>query len=223
MHNENEDCDVNLGLINVYFGKYEACYFYTYEIFMWSYVFFFVWKTSTQRENSSILLLTNAMKKDEGEVYCLAENAAGSAEANFTLEILPQPTLQNILDTTQILVIILAIVAVLLVSLAVGIFLFLRQRRNRSAKPPEILATSTPVKPPRLNYEINPGSLVANGFKTKGDSTTDNPDLILETNTNGTYQVSQRLNKTLHTLLHNPGIEKGTKNRYCPFVPCDAW
>jgi len=135
-------------------------------------------------------MLTNAMKRDEGDFFCVAENAAGSAEANFTLEILPQPTLQNILDTTQILVIILAIVAILLVSLAVGIFLFLRQRRNRSAKPPEILATSTPVKPPRLNYEINPGSLVANGFKTKGDSTTDNPDLILETNTNGTYQVS---------------------------------
>lgn len=135
-------------------------------------------------------MILNTVKANEGVVDCLAENAAGSAEANFTLEILPQPTLQNILDTTQILVIILAIVAVLLVSLAVGIFLFLRQRRNRSAKPPEILATSTPVKPPRLNYEINPGSLVANGFKSKGDSsTTDNPDLILETNTNGTYQV----------------------------------
>ncbi|CAL8078938.1 unnamed protein product [Orchesella dallaii] len=141
-----------------------------------------------ERGNASVLVLTNAMKRDEGDFFCVAENAAGSAEANFTLEILPQPTLQNILDTTQILVIILAIVAILLVSLAVGIFLFLRQRRNRSAKPPEILATSTPVKPPRLNYEINPGSLVANGFKTKGDSTTDNPDLILETNTNGTYQ-----------------------------------
>jgi hypothetical protein len=144
-------------------------------------------------------VLTNTLSKDGGDFFCVVENAGGMVEANFTLEILAQPTFQSLLDTTSVLIIVLACVPVLvLLVLAIGLFLYCtRCRRSRSqrtghSKQPEILATSTPVKPPRLNYEINPGSLVANGFKSNnkgGDSTTDNPDLILETNNSGTYQV----------------------------------
>jgi len=151
-----------------------------------------------QEEGRSTLVLTNALKKDEDQFFCVVENAAGTTEANFTLEIVPPLPFPD-LDGTYVLIIALAVSLILILLLAICV-LFYYRRRGRAAKAPATLASSTPQKPPRLSYEINPGTLVANGFKTSGSSSanhhnkgevnpTDNPDLIMETNNSSTYQV----------------------------------
>ena len=160
--------------------------------FLRFFFYFFFCTLQDEELGRSILTLTNALQKDSGDFSCLVVNAAGSAEGNFTLEVLaPPPFPFPTLDTSHILIISLGLLGLLLLLSACVLITFWRRRvRRQSHKPPEILATSTPIKPPRINYDINPGSLVPNGYsKTKADST-DNPDLILETNNSGSYQVS---------------------------------
>lgn len=69
-------------------------------------------------------MLTNTNLKDGGDFFCVVENSAGFVEANFSLEILPLPPYQNILDTSHIVVVVLAVVTILIM-LAIGIGVFL--------------------------------------------------------------------------------------------------
>ncbi len=70
-------------------------------------------------------MLTNTNLKDGGEFFCVIENPAGFVEANFSLEILPLPPFQTILDTSHILVIVLAVATILiLLAVAIGLFLW---------------------------------------------------------------------------------------------------
>lgn len=167
-------------------------------------------------------MLTNVLEKDSGEFHCVVENPAGFTETNFTLEVLASPPFPfPTLPTAHIIYIAFGLlVLLLLLSMGVLVTFWRKIRARRNHKPPEILATSTPVKPPRLNYDGNSTSPTSqhqihhnnlpNGFsKNKIDSTTDNPDLILETNNSGSYQVRKNL-LTYYTMVI--GYQFSTKN-----------
>jgi len=132
------------------------------------------------------LTLTNALQKDSGDFVCVVGNAAGFSEANFTLDVFPpEPSFTfPTLDLSHVFIICVGLLGILLV-LSVGVLLTFWRRRG--LKPPDPLPI--PHKPPRLNYDINPGSFVANGYSKPKVDSTDNPDLILETNNSGSYQV----------------------------------
>lgn len=102
----------------------------------------------------STLVLTNAQESDSSEFYCLAENRAGSVEANFTLHVSLRTAGMSTLGSGQIAGISAALVVLILLILLVILVLFVRLRRM-------------PIKDVK-----NPGSLegAPNG-DNNGDST----------------------------------------------------
>lgn len=78
---------------------------------------------------TSRLILTNAQEADSSEFYCVAENRAGSVEANFTLHVSLRTAGMSTLGSGQIAGISAALVVLILFILLIILVLFIRLRR----------------------------------------------------------------------------------------------
>lgn len=81
-------------------------------------------------EKRSRLVLTNAQETDSSEFYCVAENRAGSAEANFTLHVSMRAAGMASLGSGQIVGLSAALVALIVFALAAIMCLLLRVKRQ---------------------------------------------------------------------------------------------
>ncbi|XP_029163169.1 leucine-rich repeat-containing protein 24 [Nylanderia fulva] len=82
-----------------------------------------------QFRKKSTLILTNAQEADSSEFYCVAENRAGSVEANFTLHVSLRTAGMATLGSGQIAGISAALVVLILIILMIILVLFVRLRR----------------------------------------------------------------------------------------------
>uniref|UniRef100_A0A6V7KH69 Ig-like domain-containing protein n=1 Tax=Bracon brevicornis TaxID=1563983 RepID=A0A6V7KH69_9HYME len=82
-----------------------------------------------QFSKTSTLILTNAQESDSSEFYCVAENRAGSVEANFTLHVSLRTAGMAGLGSGQIAGISAALVVLILFILLIILVLFVRLRR----------------------------------------------------------------------------------------------
>lgn len=107
-------------------------------------------------EKKSKLILTNAQETDSSEFYCVAENAAGTAEANFTLHVSLRAAGIRTLGDKQIAGLSAALVIVILCILLVTAFLLVRLRRIplSESKTPGQLEVITTVSPPVVNGKV---------------------------------------------------------------------
>lgn len=80
-------------------------------------------------EKRSNLILTNAQETDSSEFYCIAENRAGNAEANFTLRVSMRAAGMVTLGSGQIAGLSAALVFLILFILLIILFLLVRLRR----------------------------------------------------------------------------------------------
>ncbi|XP_020800630.1 uncharacterized protein LOC110177977 [Drosophila serrata] len=81
-------------------------------------------------EKISKLVLTNAQETDSSEFYCVAENRAGMAEANFTLHVSMRAAGMASLGSGQIVGLSAALVALIVFALGVIMCLLLRVKRQ---------------------------------------------------------------------------------------------
>lgn len=88
----------------------------------------FIYEDGVQDKRSS-LVLTNAQESDSNEFYCVAENRAGSAEANFTLRVFMRTAGMAALGSGQIAGLSAALVILILFILLVISVLLVRLRR----------------------------------------------------------------------------------------------
>uniref|UniRef100_A0A182KHJ8 Ig-like domain-containing protein n=1 Tax=Anopheles christyi TaxID=43041 RepID=A0A182KHJ8_9DIPT len=98
-------------------------------------------------EKRSKLTLTNAQETDSSEFYCVVENRAGTAEANFTLQILLRDI--GFVDNRQIIGLSAALVILILFILLIILFLLVRLRRipMTETKTPNQVEVITSVSP----------------------------------------------------------------------------
>lgn len=82
-----------------------------------------------QFRKRSTLVLTNAQESDSSEFFCVAENRAGSVEANFTLHVSLRTAGMSTLGSGQIAGISAALVVLILFILLIILVLFVRLRR----------------------------------------------------------------------------------------------
>ncbi|XP_053662577.1 amphoterin-induced protein 2-like [Anopheles marshallii] len=97
-------------------------------------------------EKRSKLTLTNAQETDSSEFYCVVENRAGTAEANFTLHV----AMRDIaIDNRQIIGLSAALVILILFILLIILFLLVRLRRipMTETKTPNQVEVITSVSP----------------------------------------------------------------------------
>ncbi|XP_044575982.1 leucine-rich repeat-containing protein 24-like [Cotesia glomerata] len=98
-----------------------------------------------QYSKRSTLILTNAQETDSSDFYCVAENRAGSVEANFTLHVSSRTAGMSTLGSGQIAGISAALVVLILLILLIIMVLFIRLRRmpvkevKSNAAPMEVL------------------------------------------------------------------------------------
>lgn len=99
-------------------------------------------------EKRSRLVLTNAQETDSSEFYCVAENRAGSAEANFTLHVTMR-TVGSALGNGQIAGLSAALIILILFILLIICFLLMRLRRipMTETKTPNQVEVITSVSP----------------------------------------------------------------------------
>lgn len=102
-----------------------------------------------QFEKRSRLILSNAQETDSGEFYCVAENRAGSTEANFTLHVSVRAAGMASLGSSQIVGLSAALVILMLFILATSLFLLFRVRRipfseSKSPAHLEVITTANP-------------------------------------------------------------------------------
>ncbi|XP_043644740.1 uncharacterized protein LOC122614265 [Drosophila teissieri] len=125
-------------------------------------------------EKRSKLVLTNAQETDTSEFYCVAENRAGMAEANFTLHVSMRAAGMASLGSGQIVGLSAALVALIVFALGVIMCLLLRVKRQPyvDSKTPNHMEVITSVnhqnsitnktQPPTGNGSIG-GVVIANG------------------------------------------------------------
>jgi kekkon-1 len=99
-------------------------------------------------EKRSRLVLTNAQDSDSSEFYCVAENRAGSAEANFTLHIVMR-SVTSAFGNGQIAGLSAALIILILFILLIILFLLIRLRRlpHVETKTPNQAEVITSVSP----------------------------------------------------------------------------
>uniref|UniRef100_A0A182ITX6 Uncharacterized protein n=1 Tax=Anopheles atroparvus TaxID=41427 RepID=A0A182ITX6_ANOAO len=152
-------------------------------------------------EKRSKLVLTNAQETDSSEFYCVVENRAGTAEANFTLHVAMRD-IGFAIENRQIIGLSAALVILILFILLIILFLLVRLRHipmteTKTPNQVEVItsccqSSANPVqKPPRLTdlpysttHYDGGGSLIASGpcFVSPTHSLTgNNPDLINDT------------------------------------------
>uniref|UniRef100_A0A182WH30 Ig-like domain-containing protein n=1 Tax=Anopheles minimus TaxID=112268 RepID=A0A182WH30_9DIPT len=97
-------------------------------------------------EKRSKLTLTNAQETDSSEFYCVVENRAGTAEANFTLHVAMRDI---VIDNRQIIGLSAALVILILFILLIILFLLVRLRRipMTETKTPNQVEVITSVSP----------------------------------------------------------------------------
>uniref|UniRef100_A0A0A1XT83 Trophoblast glycoprotein n=1 Tax=Zeugodacus cucurbitae TaxID=28588 RepID=A0A0A1XT83_ZEUCU len=81
-------------------------------------------------EKHSRLVLTNAQETDSSEFYCVAENRAGTAEANFTLHVSMRAAGMASLGSGQIVGLSAALVVLIVCILLAVMFLLMRVKRQ---------------------------------------------------------------------------------------------
>jgi kekkon-1 len=99
-------------------------------------------------EKRSRLVLTNAQETDSSEFYCVAENKAGNAEANFTLHV-SMRSVANAFGNGQIAGLSAALIILILFILLIIFFLLIRLRRlpQVETKTPNQVEVITSVSP----------------------------------------------------------------------------
>ena len=100
-------------------------------------------------EKQSRLILSNAQDTDSGDFYCVAENRAGSTEANFTLHVSVKTAGLSPFGSNQIVGLTAALIILMLFILATSFFLLLRVRRvpfteSKSPGHLEVITTANP-------------------------------------------------------------------------------
>ncbi|KAK0082522.1 hypothetical protein PV325_010248 [Microctonus aethiopoides] len=112
-----------------------------------------------QFSKHSTLVLTNAQESDSSEFYCVAENRAGSVEANFTLHVSLRTAGMSTLGSGQIAGISAALVVLILFILLIILVLFVRLRRMPLK---DVKNTATlevlPTDPSQGNSESSPST-----------------------------------------------------------------
>uniref|UniRef100_A0A336LZT5 CSON009325 protein n=1 Tax=Culicoides sonorensis TaxID=179676 RepID=A0A336LZT5_CULSO len=106
-------------------------------------------------EKKSTLVLTNAQETDSSEFYCVAENPAGSTEANFTLHVSLRAVGIRTLGEKQIAGLSAALVILIFFILLITGFLLVRLRRipiSESKTPGQIEA----------NRSVNSSNIISN-------------------------------------------------------------
>ncbi|XP_055595362.1 uncharacterized protein LOC129745975 [Uranotaenia lowii] len=99
-------------------------------------------------EKRSRLVLTNAQESDSNEFYCVVENRAGTAEANFTLQVAMRD-IGFAIENKQIIGLSAALVILILFILLIILFLLVRLRRipMTETKTPGQVEVITSVSP----------------------------------------------------------------------------
>lgn len=99
-------------------------------------------------EKRSRLVLTNAQDADSSEFYCVAENRAGNAEANFTLHV-SMRSVTSAFGSGQIAGLSAALIILILFILLIILFLLVRLRRlpQVETKTPNQVEVITSVSP----------------------------------------------------------------------------
>ncbi|XP_058120486.1 amphoterin-induced protein 2-like [Anopheles ziemanni] len=99
-------------------------------------------------EKRSKLVLTNAQETDSSEFYCVVENRAGTAEANFTLHVAMRD-IGFAIENRQIIGLSAALVILILFILLIILFLLVRLRRipMTETKTPNQVEVITSVSP----------------------------------------------------------------------------
>lgn len=108
-------------------------------------------------EKRSRLVLTNAQETDSSEFYCVADNRAGSAEANFTLHVMMRTAGMASLGSGQIVGLSAALVILILFILLIILFLLVRLRRIpfSESKTPGHVEVITTVSAPSVNGKLS--------------------------------------------------------------------
>ncbi|XP_011296733.1 leucine-rich repeat-containing protein 24 [Fopius arisanus] len=109
-----------------------------------------------QFSKRSMLILTNAQESDSSEFFCVAENRAGSVEANFTLHVSLRTAGMSTLGSGQIAGISAALVVLILFILLIILVLFVRLRRMPVKEVKNATATLE-VLPSDTNQDIGGG------------------------------------------------------------------
>jgi hypothetical protein len=114
-------------------------------------------------EKSNTLVLTNAQETDSSEFYCVAENRAGNAEANFTLHVSMRTAGMATLGSGQIAGLSAALVILILFILLVILVLLVRLRRLpfSESKTPGQLETTATIAEAANNANCKPASIGA--------------------------------------------------------------
>nr|XP_040235683.2 uncharacterized protein LOC120957507 [Anopheles coluzzii] len=99
-------------------------------------------------EKRSRLTLTNAQETDSSEFYCVVENRAGTAEANFTLHVAMRDV-GFVIENRQVIGLSAALVILILFILLIILFLLVRLRRipMTETKTPNQVEVITSVSP----------------------------------------------------------------------------
>lgn len=152
-------------------------------------------------EKRSRLILTNAQETDSSEFYCVADNRAGSAEANFTLHVAMRTAGMASLGSGQIVGLSAALVILILFILLIILFLVVRLRRLpfSESKTPGHLEVITTVSP-QSNINGKQCSNVTNNDCNSTDRKTPN-DLKLT----NPVQKPPRLTDINYTTSHYDG------------------
>lgn len=125
-------------------------------------------------EKRSRLVLTNAQESDTSEFYCVAENRAGNAEANFTLHISP-PTVVNVFGSGQIAGLSAALIILICFILLIIFALLLRLRRlpQVETKTPNQVEVITSVSPTTNNHHHQNGKVCSMSSPTNSTDSQD--------------------------------------------------
>lgn len=117
-------------------------------------------------EKRSQLVLTNAQETDSSEFYCVADNRAGSSEANFTLHVVMRAAGMSLLDNGQIAGLTAVLAVVILFIISVTLFWLVRLKRlpfdSKTPGRVEVITSVSPTtnmmngKPATGNVSSNP-------------------------------------------------------------------
>ena len=112
-------------------------------------------------EKSNTLVLTNAQETDSSDFYCVAENRAGNAEANFTLHVCLRTAGMASLGSGQIAGLSAALVILILFILLVILVLLIRLRRLpfSDSKTPGQIENSATIADNANNTNCKPASI----------------------------------------------------------------
>ncbi|KAK9508156.1 hypothetical protein O3M35_007879 [Rhynocoris fuscipes] len=116
-------------------------------------------------DKKSILTLTNAQEADSGDFYCLAENRAGNAEANYTVHVSYRMAGMTSLGSGQIAGLSAALVILILFILLVILILLIRLRRvpfseSKTPGQVEVVANGTVSQKPATPVTVETSTFV---------------------------------------------------------------